>query len=76
MSDIIDQAEAIEAADRALRIDAARAVAAGLQGEPVAARDCEDCDYPIDPERLKVVPGARVCVFCKSARERRARGLF
>lgn len=76
MSDIIDQAEAIEAADRALRIAAAQAVAARLDGEPADERDCDDCDDQIDPERLKAVPGVRLCVFCKKARERRDLGRF
>lgn len=76
MSDVIDQAEAIEATDRALRIEAVRAAAARLDGAVVAARDCEDCDEPIDPDRLKAVPGVGLCVFCKEARERRASGRF
>ncbi len=75
MSDVIDQAEAIEATDRALRIDAVRAAAARLDGDAVEARDCDDCGDPIDPERLRAVPGARQCVFCREARERRGLGL-
>lgn len=75
MSDVIDQAQAIEATERALRIDAARAAAACLGGDVVTARDCDDCHDPIDPARLKAVPGVRLCVFCKEARER-LRGRF
>ena len=70
MSDVIDQAEAIEATERALRIEAVRAAAAQLAGDLVDERDCESCEDAIDPERLKAVPGARRCVFCEEARER------
>lgn len=73
MSDLVDQAEAIEATERRLRIEAVRAAAAGQGGEIVSRRDCETCDDPIDPDRLRAVPGARQCVFCKEARERRVK---
>ena len=76
MSDIVDQAEATEAAELALRIDAVQAAAARLDGDVVTYRDCDDCEDPIDPERLQAVPGARLCVTCKEARERRSVGRF
>ena len=31
---------------------------------------CEDCDQPIEPERLKVLPDTTLCSKCKAARER------
>jgi DnaK suppressor protein len=31
---------------------------------------CEDCDEPISPRCLDVVPWARVCVKCQEARDR------
>ena len=71
MSDVIDQAEAIEATDRALRIQAVRVAAAALEGGCAEEdRDCADCAETIDPERLAVVPGARRCLTCEEARER------
>ncbi|MNU42698.1 hypothetical protein D3C71_314630 [compost metagenome] len=73
MSDIVDMAEATEAMDRTLRINAAKAAAARLDGPPAEARDCDDCADAIEPDRLKAVPGARRCVFCEEARERRGR---
>lgn len=30
---------------------------------------CEDCNQPIDPERLKIFPQSTLCVPCKMARE-------
>ncbi|MDD3468473.1 MAG: TraR/DksA C4-type zinc finger protein [Thermoguttaceae bacterium] len=30
---------------------------------------CEDCKDPIHPERLKILPGTRVCVRCQQQRE-------
>ena len=32
---------------------------------------CEDCDEPISPRRLDVIPWARVCVKCQEARDNR-----
>ena len=32
---------------------------------------CESCGEPIDPERLKIMPEATMCVPCKSVAERR-----
>ena len=31
---------------------------------------CEDCDQPISPRRLDIIPWARVCVKCQEARDR------
>lgn len=76
MSDVIDQAAEIEAMERRLRIAAAQAEAGRLAdaAAPVSA-DCESCGDEIDPERRRVLPGARICVWCATARERRQRGL-
>jgi RNA polymerase-binding transcription factor DksA len=30
---------------------------------------CEDCDEPVDPERLELVPEARRCAPCQEAHE-------
>jgi RNA polymerase-binding transcription factor DksA len=32
---------------------------------------CEVCGEPIDPERLKIMPEATMCVRCKSSMEKR-----
>ena len=32
---------------------------------------CEDCDEPISPRRLDVIPWARLCVKCQEARDNR-----
>ncbi|OGS36963.1 MAG: hypothetical protein A2293_01950 [Elusimicrobia bacterium RIFOXYB2_FULL_49_7] len=34
---------------------------------------CFECKHPIDTERLKAVPHARLCIKCKSAEEERKR---
>lgn len=34
---------------------------------------CEDCEEPIDVERLEVLPTARLCTTCAEANERNAR---
>jgi DnaK suppressor protein len=34
---------------------------------------CEDCEEPIDVERLEVLPTARLCTTCAEANERGAR---
>ena len=73
MSDIVDMAEATEAMERQLRINAALNAAAQLDGPTVTHRNCDDCDDPIETDRLKAVPGARCCVFCQQARERKKR---
>jgi DnaK suppressor protein len=48
---------------------ALRATAEGTYGV------CERCGNPIDPERLKIFPEARLCVRCKSEKEKEARRL-
>ena len=33
--------------------------------------DCEECGEPIPEARRRVLPGARTCVSCQSARDKR-----
>jgi phage/conjugal plasmid C-4 type zinc finger TraR family protein len=33
--------------------------------------ECEDCGEPIPERRRQVLPGARTCVACQSARDKR-----
>ncbi len=69
--DFGDQAEAIEAMQRRLALEAARNRAAILLTDAGAGdRGCEDCGDDIPSDRLKAAPGARRCVFCEDARER------
>lgn len=35
---------------------------------------CEECGHPIDPERLKALPQARLCINCKARQAREGRG--
>lgn len=72
--DFADQAEAVEAMQRHLALEAARQRAAvALKGDGQAERDCDDCGGAIPAGRLKAAPGARRCVFCEQARERQGR---
>src|SRR5687767_58034 len=73
-----------DAADEATRTDA-RDLASRLTGadthrlleiEEALVRltrggygDCEDCEEPIDPERLELIPEARRCAPCQEAHE-------
>ncbi len=57
-----DQATLVSAIDRALRkIDAA----------PDHFGLCEDCEEPIDPRRLAVIPYANRCAACQAKSEPR-----
>ncbi|MBU0551894.1 TraR/DksA C4-type zinc finger protein [Myxococcota bacterium] len=40
-----------------------------LRREPEAFGLCEDCDEPIKPGRLRLLPYATLCVACQGARE-------
>nr|WP_281500654.1 TraR/DksA C4-type zinc finger protein [Kordiimonas marina] len=35
--------------------------------------ECHECGDPIEPARLKAVPGAMLCIDCQQAAERKAR---
>ena len=51
--------------DEIYRIDEAlRKIEAGEYG------DCEECDEPINPERIEALPHARFCIACQRAFER------
>lgn len=72
--DFGDQAEAIEAMQRRLALEAAQERAAVLLTDAGGGdRGCEDCGDDIPSDRRKAAPGARRCVFCEEARERRGR---
>lgn len=71
MTDLVDQAQEIEAAEReralraALRPKAPPSVTA--MGQP-----CLDCGEPIAPARLRAKPDAVRCTECQGLREARA----
>lgn len=71
MSDVGDEAEAVEALNRRLSIEAARA--ALPKASDVGSAECADCDDEISLERRAAVPGVRRCVECQAVRERRNR---
>ena len=67
---------AIEAAEAAVSLETARAVAnisAGLA--TIGSDECADCGDDIPAARRKALPSARRCVGCQSQIEREARGL-
>ncbi|MFN3582600.1 TraR/DksA C4-type zinc finger protein [Phenylobacterium sp.] len=72
MSDVIDQAQHFEAFRRDLAVRAARAGAHEL-ASPAAFGLCEGCGDPIEAERRRAAPGARKCLLCQEAAERRLR---
>ena len=41
---------------------------AGTQ-PPAASRDCGHCGEPIQPKRLRALPGVRLCLDCQTERE-------
>lgn len=72
--DEADRAEALERRARERGVAAASAAAAELH-RPRDPEPCEDCGEQIEAERRRAVPGARRCVECQAARERRQGGL-
>lgn len=72
MSDVIDQAQQFETFRRELGLRAARAGAARL-ATPRAFGLCDGCGDPIEAERRQALPGARKCLTCQEAAERRLR---
>lgn len=71
--------------DSAQAFDALEAQATSVERLTLAAREvtatltriadgtygrCQECDAPIPPARLKVIPTAALCVSCQSAAER------
>lgn len=71
MTDIYDDAQALEQAERD-RLLAAR-VRFDDAALPPADRDCDKCELPIDTARLAALPGAVTCIDCAEAAERAAR---
>lgn len=72
VSDIIDQAQRHEVFRRELALRAARAQAAQLAA-PAAFGLCDDCGDAIEAARREALPGAKRCVHCQEAAERRLR---
>lgn len=69
MTDVIDEAQEIEAAERQAAIARIRI----SQVEPRAEGDTAcmgACGDDIDEERLAAQPAARLCLECQEARER------
>ncbi|WP_333896264.1 TraR/DksA C4-type zinc finger protein [Brevundimonas aurantiaca] len=71
--DFADQAEAVEAMHRRFALEAAQQRAAQVLRGEAEARACDDCGDPIPADRQKAAPGARRCILCEAARERRER---
>lgn len=68
MSDDADRAQVMEIREREQGIAAARGAA-----DPAFrwAGDCVECFDPIEEERASAAPGARRCLLCQEAFERR-----
>lgn len=67
MTDVADEAQEIETAERDSAVAAIRRKAA----PPVEVHlDCLACADPIDPERLEANPAARRCLPCQETFER------
>jgi RNA polymerase-binding transcription factor DksA len=79
MADIADEAQLLEQAarDRALAEHAARqqriADSFGSR-DPSKEGNCLDCDGPIEPQRLRLLPCCSRCATCAHAAERTMRG--
>lgn len=71
MSDDADQAQGFETFRRDMAL--ARALAPEPEHRPRALGQCVACSDEIEPERLAVHPGARRCLYCQEALERRRR---
>jgi RNA polymerase-binding transcription factor DksA len=66
MADICDDAAKATAEYETDRIAAARK-ASSASGP--AATHCDECGDEMDPERIRHMPGARLCVSCATDRE-------
>lgn len=72
MSDEIDRAQAREALDRELALEAQRArTPRGVATSPI----CEDCGALIEPKRRELLPYTQCCASCAHDRERDTRCL-
>lgn len=70
MTDIADEAQLVEEAER----DHAVAVIRRRAARPAEIRlDCAACGDPIEPDRLKANPSAKRCLRCQEAFERHQR---
>jgi len=70
VSDAIDQAQGFEAFRRDLAVRSVRAEAEQLAA-PAGFGLCNGCGAPIEPRRLRVVPGAQRCIGCQTTAESR-----
>ncbi|MCK6884506.1 TraR/DksA family transcriptional regulator [Enterobacter cloacae] len=66
MTEIIDQASALEEMMRELDIAAHR-----INRNAVSAEHCEECDEPIPELRRAAVPGCQTCAECQGVIELR-----
>ncbi|MCK7382395.1 TraR/DksA family transcriptional regulator [Enterobacter cloacae] len=64
MTEIIDQASALEEMMHELAIAAHR-----INRNAVSAEHCEECDEPIPEPRRAAVPGFQTCAECQSVIE-------
>jgi phage/conjugal plasmid C-4 type zinc finger TraR family protein len=69
VSDVIDDAQALELLERESGLAAVRARLPASE-EP-GPEDCDLCANEIEAERRAALPGVRTCVVCQEARERR-----
>jgi phage/conjugal plasmid C-4 type zinc finger TraR family protein len=71
MPDVFDQAQEREQLEREAAIRRVLLDAADDQ-RATGDHDCADCEEPIPPERLAILPGAARCVHCQIIRDRAA----
>jgi phage/conjugal plasmid C-4 type zinc finger TraR family protein len=71
VSDIADEAQAVEEAERERALQALRRDLAWAP--PFETADCVDCGDDIPAARRKAVPHARRCTGCQSVHERSVR---
>jgi phage/conjugal plasmid C-4 type zinc finger TraR family protein len=64
MGDVVDQAEVAVAAFDREALANSRAALAASQGNNPGGR-CVECDDPIPPARLAIIPGALRCAPCQ-----------
>jgi DnaK suppressor protein len=55
---------------RARRVAEIRAAITRLEHDPESFGSCEDCDEPIEPRRMQLMPWVRLCLPCQEAAER------
>ncbi len=74
MSDVFDQAAALEERQREDALQAQRE-RAGLAGKTYldSARECRVCDEPIPEERRRAMPGVKTCIGCQEDLEHELR---